>query len=114
MFRASVISVLLALAVTAFAPSALAVSSLNGLASHQELGNEMFIGALYLESRTDSANTALTSSGGKRLELRITADNGIPSRRFSRMWIEGVSINNTGSTLTEQADNMVIFSNLFR
>lgn len=113
MFKASVISVLLAFA-SYLAPSAMAASSLNGLASHQELGNEMFIGALYLESRTDSANTALSSPGAKRMELRITADNGIPSRRFSRMWIEGVSINNSGSALTEQADNMVAFSNLFR
>ncbi len=114
MFKISVISVLLALASACFAPSALAASSLNGLASHQELGNEMFIGALYLESRTDSANTALTSPGAKRMELRITAENGIPSRRFSRMWIEGVSINNSGSVLGAQADNMVAFSNLFR
>ncbi|ROQ20852.1 TonB family protein [Marinimicrobium koreense] len=113
MFKASVMSVLLSFALY-LAPSAMAASSLNGLASHQELGNEMFIGALYLESRTDSADTALNSPGAKRMELRITADNGIPSRRFSRMWIEGVSINNSGSALTAQADNMVAFSNLFR
>lgn len=114
MFKASVISALFAIVSVCLAPSALAVSNLNGLAPHQELGNEMFIGALYLEAKTDSASTALSSPGAKRMELRITSKDGIPSRRFSRMWIEGVSINNSGSALTAQADNMVAFSNLFR
>jgi periplasmic protein TonB len=91
-----------------------AASQLNGLAAHNELGNEQFIGGLYLESYSSDRNQILSSDGRKRMELRITADDGIAARRFSRMWIEGVAINNTGAVLNEQADNMVTFSNMFK
>ncbi|WP_347330830.1 TonB family protein [Marinimicrobium locisalis] len=114
MLKASFSSVWVAAASLLLAVSAHATSTLNGLASHQELGDEQFIGALFLESSQDSANAVLSSDGAKRMEMRITSNNGIAARRFSRMWIEGVSINNSGSALTEQADNMVEFSNLFR
>ncbi|WP_051234750.1 TonB family protein [Marinimicrobium agarilyticum] len=114
MLKASLSSVWVAVVSLLLAASAHATSTLNGLASHQELGNEQFIGALFLESSQDSASGVLSSDGGKRMEMRITSSDGIAARRFSRMWIEGVSINNSGSVLTAQADNMVKFSNLFR
>lgn len=114
MLKASFSSVWVAAASLLLAVSAHATSTLNGLASHQELGNEQFIGALFLESSQDSASGVLSSEGSKRMEMRITSNDGIAARRFSRMWIEGVSINNSGSALTAQADNMVEFSNLFR
>lgn len=91
-----------------------AATQLNGLAVHNELGNEQFIGGLYLEYYSSDRNQILASNGAKRMELRITADDGITARRFSRMWIEGVAINNSAATLNEQADNMVAFSNLFK
>src|SRR5690606_33289970 len=34
--------------------------------------------------------------------------------RFSRMWMEGMAINNTNNLLTAQADNMVQFDGLFK
>ncbi len=91
-----------------------AASQLNGLAAHQELGSEQFIGALYLEAVSDDRNIILAAEGSKRMELRITSASGIAARRFSRMWIEGMAINNTSAVLTEQADNMVRFSNAFK
>lgn len=91
-----------------------AATQLNGLAVHNELGNEQFIGGLYLEYYSSDRNQILASDGAKRMELRITADDGITARRFSRMWIEGVAINNSAAALNEQADNMVAFSNLFK
>ena len=94
--------------------SLLAATQLNGLATHNELGNEQFIGGLYLESYSSDRNQILASDGAKRMELRITADDGVTSRRFSRMWIEGVAINNSAAALNSEADNMVAFSNLFK
>lgn len=102
------------LVLSAWAAMPWAASQLNGLAAHQELGSEQFIGALYLEATSDDRNIILAADGSKRMELRVTAENGIAARRFSRMWIEGMAINNTSAVLTDQADNMVRFSNAFK
>ena len=40
---------------------------LNGLALHQELGNEQFIGALYSETLTDDADTLINSNSAMRM-----------------------------------------------
>src|SRR5690606_26936050 len=40
--------------------------------------------------------------------------DGLATRRFSRMWIEGMAINNSNALLTAQADNMVKFDSLFK
>ncbi|MGM8228693.1 TonB family protein [Cellvibrio sp. ARAG 10.3] len=87
---------------------------LNGLALHQELGNEQFIGAIYSETLTDDADTLINSNSAMRMELKIVNPDGMMIRRFSRMWIEGMAINNTNSLLTAQADNMVQFDGLFK
>lgn len=87
---------------------------LNGIASHQELGKDRFIGALYSEQLTESAEVLMASDMPMRLEMKITADRGIAARRFSRMWIEGMAINVRANALAEQADNMVAFTNMFQ
>jgi TonB family protein len=110
----SVYKAFFGLILSAWAAMPWAASQLNGLAAHQELGSEQFIGALYLEATSDDRNIILAADGSKRMELRITSDNGIAARRFTRMWIEGMAINNTSAVLTDQADNMVRFSNAFK
>ncbi len=87
---------------------------LNGIAVHQELGNEQFIGALYAETLSNNADTLINSKLPMRMELKVVAPGGIPTRRFSRMWIEGMAINNSNNLLTAQADNMVTFDGLFK
>lgn len=87
---------------------------LNGMAVHQELGRDQFIGAIYSESLTTDASTLMAADQPMRMELKITAERGISARKFSRMWIEGMAINNSGNALTEQADNMVAFTKLFQ
>jgi protein TonB len=94
--------------------SAHAAPMLNGLAVHQELGKEIFIGALYSEVLSNDPNTLASSKLPMRMELKIVTPEGIPTRRFSRMWIEGMAINNTNNLLTAQADNMVKFDSLFK
>lgn len=107
-------SFLLACLVCLASSAGFAASQLNGVALHQELSTEHFIGALYLESTSDDSNSIVGSTQSKRMELRVLAEDGIAARRFSRMWIEGMAINNSNAALTEQADNMVRFSNFFR
>ncbi len=97
-----------------FATSIQAAPRLNGLSVHQELGNEQFIGALYSEALSDDPESLINTTLPARMELKVIAPGGLTTRRFSRMWIEGMAINNNNSLLTEQADNMVKFDGLFK
>ena len=91
----------------------LAVEQLNGLSSHTELKKEKFIAALYVTTLTRDAEVALKKSAPMHMEIRILAPK-LSKRRFNRMWIEGMAINSSGSTLTKQADNMVKFTRFFK
>jgi periplasmic protein TonB len=111
----SYISKLLAgLFITICYASASAAPMLNGIGLHNELGQELFAGALYSESLSNDANTLLNSNAAMRMELKIITPDGITPRRFSGMWIEGMAINNKSDALTAQADNMVLFDGLFK
>lgn len=87
---------------------------LNGVGVHQELGQEVFIGALYAESLSNNADTLISTNQPARMELKIASTDGLTTRRFSRMWIEGMAINSKADVLTAQADNMVKFDGLFK
>lgn len=87
---------------------------LNGIGVHQELGQEMFIGALYSESLSNDADTLINNNQPMRMELKIVAADGLTTRRFSRLWIEGMAVNSRADALTAQADNMVKFDGLFK
>lgn len=94
--------------------AAQAAPLLNGMAVHQELGKDRFIGAIYSETLTSDAGVLLAADIPMRMEMKITADRGMAARRFSRMWIEGMAINIRSDALTAQADNMVDFTNMFK
>lgn len=87
---------------------------LNGIGVHQELGREVFIGALYSESLSNDPDTLINNVQPMRMELKIVAPDGLTTRRFSRMWIEGMAVNSKADVLTAQADNMVKFDGLFK
>jgi periplasmic protein TonB len=87
---------------------------LNGMAAQAELGKEQFIGALYSNLFSDNIDTLTTNAQSMRMELKITLPEGMTTRRFSRMWIEGMAINNPPALLTEQADSMVKFDGLVK
>ncbi len=87
---------------------------LNGLAVQADLGKEQFIGALYSSLLSDNLDTLTAGALSMRMELKITSPDGMALRRFSRMWIEGMAINNPPALLTEQADSMVKFDGFFK
>ncbi|QEY12120.1 TonB family protein [Cellvibrio sp. KY-YJ-3] len=87
---------------------------LNGVGVHQELGREVFIGALFSESLSNDAGTLLRNSQPMRMELKIVTPEGITARRFSRLWIEGLAVNSKADELMAQADNTVLFDNMFK
>lgn len=92
----------------------LAEPSLQGIALHRELGQDQFLGALYSDTASDDVEVILDPRIAKRMELKVIARDGIVAGRFSRMWIEGAAINNSIELLTEQANNMLIFDQMFR
>ncbi len=87
---------------------------LNGVGVHQELGREVFIGALYSESLSNDPGTLLRNTQPMRMELKIVAPEGVTARRFSRLWIEGLAVNSKADALMAQADNTVLFDNMFK
>lgn len=87
---------------------------INGIAVHQELGQSVFIGALFSELLSDDAGALLRNQSPMRMELKIVAPEGISARRFGRLWIEGLAVNNSSDTLLAQAENTVKFDALFK
>jgi periplasmic protein TonB len=87
---------------------------LNGIAGHQELGKDQFIGALYSETPSNNPDALLAANQPMRIELKILSQDGISARRFSRMWIDGMAINNNSDVLTAQANNIVKLDSLFK
>lgn len=87
---------------------------LNGIGVHQELGKEMFIGALFSESLSNDPGTLLRNQQPMRMELKIVSPEGITARRFSRLWIEGLAVNSKADALMAQADNTVAFDAMFK
>ncbi|WP_331351633.1 TonB family protein [Cellvibrio sp. UBA7671] len=91
-----------------------AEADLNGVAAYSELGNELFMAALFAGQTGTNAQELINGSYPKRMELKILAKQGITQRQFSRIWRESVAINNTRDALIAQAENMVYFEELVR
>ncbi len=106
------IKFVIALLVFATALSAQAEPLLNGLALEQQFNKDRYIAALYSDTLGSSASVLLDNNTTRRLEVRIVADS-LSARRFRNQWMEGIAINNPGDTLSNQADNMMTFANLF-
>ncbi|MFC6634628.1 TonB family protein [Microbulbifer taiwanensis] len=107
------IKIVIALMVFATALSAKAAPLLNGLALEQQFNKDRYIAAVYSETLANSSSVLLDNGTPRRLEVRIVA-NSLSARRFRNQWMEGIAINNPGDTLSNQAENMVTFANLFQ
>jgi periplasmic protein TonB len=106
--------VLISIALLIFSPLSRAEPMLNGIGVHQELGREIFIGALFSESLSNDPGTLLRNQQPMRMELKIVSPEGITARRFSRLWIEGLAVNSKAEALMAQADNTVAFDAMFK
>ncbi len=101
------------LAILSFAMRTYADPLLNGVATHSELGKEQFVAGLFTTTLSTSANSILSSQENKRLQVRVLAKQ-LSSRRFRRMWIEGMAINSSPSELEKHARDMANFSNMLK
>ncbi|WP_078085186.1 TonB family protein [Microbulbifer mangrovi] len=103
----------IALLLFATALTANAAPLLNGLALEQQFNKDRYIAAVYSERLSGDANALLDNNLPRSLQVRIIADR-LSARRFRNQWMEGIAINNPGSVLTGQAENMVTFANMFK
>ena len=89
--------------------------TMNGLASYTKLRKEYFIGALFLESSNNNADTIISMPGRKRLDMRIVVDKWSP-RRFSKEWIGAILLSNSHApiTLEKLTTQIQAFSNIPR
>ncbi|WP_444929646.1 TonB family protein [Microbulbifer sp. SSSA002] len=107
------IKIALSFWVFTFALTAKAAPLLNGLALEQQFNKDIYIAAIYSESLSRDAATLLDNDIPRRLEVRVITKS-LPARRFRNQWMEAIAINNSGDTLSSQAENMVTFANLFK
>ncbi len=108
------LKILISISLLFFCQFSRAEPMLNGVGVHQELGREMFIGALFSESLSNDAGTLLRNQQPMRMELKIVSPEGITARRFSRLWIEGLAVNSKADALMAQAENTVAFDAMFK
>lgn len=92
--------------------NSMALPQLNGISIYSELGREQFIAAVYTDTVTSDARTLILAQEEKAIEVRVLQK--IYSRRFNRMWVEGIAINAGSREMTEQAQNLADFSNYMR
>ncbi|GAB2880670.1 TonB family protein [Microbulbifer echini] len=107
------IKIVFSLWVFSFAVTVSAAPLLNGLALEQQFNKELYIAAIYSENLSNDSAGLLNSDIPRRLEVRVLA-NSLPARRFRNQWMESIAINNSGNTLSSQAETMVTFANLFK
>ena len=84
---------------------------INGVAIHEQLGQESFIAALLTTTLSKDARDTLISREEKQMQVRILTEN-LSARRFKRLWIEGIAINASPEELETQSKNMAKFSNM--
>ncbi|MBU2986968.1 TonB family protein [Saccharophagus degradans] len=98
---------------TLLTPASFAAPLLNGVATQSELGKEQFIAGLFTSTLASEAKDVLLAQEDKRMQIRVTADR-LSTRRFKRLWIEGMAINASSSELQKHAQHMADFSNMLK
>ncbi|ABD81772.1 TonB family protein [Saccharophagus degradans] len=98
---------------TLLTPASFAAPLLNGVATQSELGKEQFIAGLFTSTLASEAKDVLVAQEDKRMQIRVTADR-LSTRRFKRLWIEGMAINASSSELQKHAQHMADFSNMLK
>lgn len=90
-----------------------AANFLNGVAVHTELGKDQFVGGLFVSTVSSDARSVILANEDKRIEVRVIPKR-LSSRRFKRMWIEGMAINASPDELARHAQHMADFSNMLK
>lgn len=81
--------------------------------SYTEYNKPVFIGEFHSSAGPVDTDALLT--GSKPFEMRLLVESrSLSSRRFKKLWLEGVAINNPSSKLQLVNKDLARFSNLFK
>lgn len=84
----------------------------NGFARYSELGDELYIAALYSEF-TSQDPSVIRSLSNVRMEMKITTER-VAYRKLARLFVSSSAINNRPEVLTANADAMEAFLGSFQ
>jgi len=83
--------------------------SLYGMGEYENLGEKIYIGALFLPQLESS----IRSGASKRMEMRIVADN-LSARRFTQLWMDAITLGSSREERVVQAAQIQNFGGMFR
>lgn len=87
--------------------------SMNGIASFEKLRKEYYIGALYLEERSNFPDYVIAMSGKKVMDMHITID-AWTTRNFNSLWTEAILINNDEATQNKLSSVIMSFGEMLK
>lgn len=77
---------------------------LNGVASFRELGSEVYLGALHMDSRSPDVSAIFAENREKKMEMRFS--QGMSKRRWAGNWMQSIAINNNRDSLVGAAEEL--------
>lgn len=76
----------------------------NGTAIYSELGSQLYLGTLFLDSPSKSADEILNSSQKKRMEIRFSGT--MSKRRWAQTWTQSIAINSDREDMVAAANDL--------
>lgn len=76
----------------------------NGAASYSELGSQLFIGALMLETPTGDVDKIYQGNQARVIEIRFS--NSMSKRRWAQFWTQSIAINSSRENMVIAADEL--------
>ncbi|MCK5880816.1 MAG: chalcone isomerase family protein [Sinobacterium sp.] len=111
----STLGTLLFIATLNFSHTTLAGENLelSGIASYSKFNKEVYLASLWLERKANNSEDISTLKGGKRMEIRVTVKKW-RQRNFSKMWSQGIIINNSDEFTEKFGQEINAFSTMLK
>lgn len=77
---------------------------LNGIASFSELGGEIYLAALFVDTATSDPAALFADSRERKMEIRFT--DRMSKRRWTTSWMQSIAINNDRVDLVKAVDEL--------
>lgn len=84
---------------------------LNGVAPFTELGNEIYLAGLFVDSRTSDSGELFSDARERKMEIRFSSN--MSRRRWTTNWMQSIAINANRDTLVAAADELSEVLNAF-
>lgn len=85
---------------------------LNGAGIRTKFIYDIYIGALYLEKKQETANAVYAAPGAKKVHMHFLYDE-LPKKKLVEGWTNGFNNNHSEDELLKIRDRIVQFNNLF-